>query len=119
MEDYTTHTKTFPDHTKVDVFKLTLILKDRVPEERSISQLKGIHQNKGFGFSLKRVETADTSIPIIVDESGFVIDGNHRVNKLLREGKTLVSVLVAKKADIDNARFTSQENLVKYGELSA
>jgi hypothetical protein len=118
MEPYTTHTKTFPDHTKVDVFKLTLILKDRSPETRSLSELKGVHQNKGFGYSTKRVETADTSLPVIIDDTGFVIDGNHRVNKLLAQGETQIKVLVATKEDIEKAKYTSEDDLVKYSDLA-
>lgn len=45
---------------------------------------------ESFIFQCKRVFNADTSIPIILDDSGAVADGFHRVCKAIIEGKRTI-----------------------------
>lgn len=43
-----------------------------------------------FLYHWKRVEKADLSYPIILDSSGYICDGWHRVAKAILQGKTTI-----------------------------
>ena len=43
-----------------------------------------------FLFHLKRVEKADLSYPVILDSSGYICDGWHRVAKAILQGRTTI-----------------------------
>lgn len=42
---------------------------------------------------MKRVQQADLDCPIILDESGFVMDGWHRIAKALLEGRETIKAV--------------------------
>ena len=42
---------------------------------------------------MKRVQQADLNCPIILDESGFVMDGWHRIAKALFEGRKTIKAV--------------------------
>lgn len=46
-----------------------------------------VSTTKNFVEHVKRVNDADLSCPIILDEEGYVMDGRHRVAKALLKGK--------------------------------
>lgn len=43
-----------------------------------------------FLYHFKRVEKADLSYPVILDDRGYVCDGWHRVAKAILEGRTAI-----------------------------
>lgn len=47
----------------------------------------------GFIFQMKRVQDADLSYPIILDDLGQIADGWHRVCKAILEGKTTIKAI--------------------------
>ncbi len=95
-----THTKTMPDGTQVDIFKLHEILKERECFTMPISDIKKPSKSRRSGFSKKRSYEADTSFSLIIDENRFLIDGRHRYFKLLERGEKNVKVVIANEADI-------------------
>lgn len=46
-----------------------------------------------FIFQMKRVQNADLSYPIILDDFGQIADGWHRVCKAILEGKTTIKAI--------------------------
>ncbi len=45
---------------------------------------------KEFCYHVKRVQKADMSHPIILDDEGYICDGWHRVAKAIIEGQTTI-----------------------------
>ena len=45
---------------------------------------------ESFLYHYKRVEAADLEYPIIIDSSGYICDGWHRVTKAILEGRTTI-----------------------------
>lgn len=43
-----------------------------------------------FVYEMKRVQNADLSFPIILDNEGFICDGWHRVAKAILEGRKII-----------------------------
>lgn len=53
----------------------------------------GVIQNMDcFVYHAVRVQNCDSSIPIIMRQDGFIVDGWHRVAKAILEGKEEISV---------------------------
>ncbi len=97
-----THTKTFQDGTTIDIFKLIENLESRAPINIGISLIKGPSRSKKSGFSSKRYEKADTQYPLIINEENLLIDGRHRLYKLIDQGNKTASVIIATKSDLEN-----------------
>lgn len=97
------HTKTMPDGSEIDVFKLHKLLIDSESFAMPLSDIQKPSKSKRTGFSKIRSEKADISFPIIIDEQKFIIDGRHRYFKLLDRGQTNIKVIVANKSDIKRA----------------
>lgn len=52
-----------------------------------------INTTIGFVDHVKRVNSADLSCPIILDDEGYVMDGRHRIAKaLMKEKKNILAV---------------------------
>lgn len=49
-----------------------------------------IESAKGLAEHMKRVLAVDTSMPVILDEDGFIMDGWHRVARALLDGKATI-----------------------------
>ena len=43
-----------------------------------------------FVYHWKRVEKADLEYPVIIDSTGYICDGWHRIAKAILEGKTTI-----------------------------
>lgn len=99
------HTKTLPDGRLVDVRKLWGVAEGRKPEKRSMKELKArkLSRSSRTGFSKKRYDKADTSIPPIVAKNGFVLDGRHRIAKQLDQGRTHAKVVRVSDDEIESA----------------
>ncbi len=117
MDANTTHTKTLPTGETIDVFKLLLILQGRKARTWDITKVKQPSASKKDGFSAKRQSNVDLDQPIIVDEQGYVIDGRHRLLKLIASGSTQVRVVIATTEDLADSAYTDAQDLVTYGEL--
>lgn len=97
------HTRTMPDGSVVDVFKLHKILKDRAPIKLPITDILKPNKSKRTGFSKKRSEHADIAFPLIIDRNNFLIDGRHRYFKLVDKQVTTIQAVVAEQKDIKKA----------------
>jgi len=58
----------------------------------AINMNHAICQNTLYSFlyHYKRVQKADLSYPVILDDKGYVCDGWHRIAKAILEGKTTI-----------------------------
>jgi hypothetical protein len=106
------------------VNRLVQLTKERTPIKIPVLDL--VQQNQdvvtsegNFGSNLlnpskkfaARVERANTEFPILVDETGWIIDGSHRLAKLHMNGETYANVHIISDDDLQNAVITSDEEL--------
>jgi len=96
------HTATLPTGDKIDIEKLYGVVNSREPTKIDITKFK-YPMSSQRGFSQKRLSDADTTFPVMFDESGHLVDGRHRVTKLKQEGKTEGLGHLLSKADIATA----------------
>jgi hypothetical protein len=89
----------------LDVHKLWDITKRRKPRPIPIEQINmnGVNRSRASGFSPKRYATVDTSFPIIQDYTGRLLDGRHRLFKLLDEGTNKILVHKLRQGDAERA----------------
>lgn len=104
------HTKTMPDGKLLDVEKLLVVIRRRKPHFRSVDRLHGYSRSKRTGFSKERYERADVKFPVIIDSTGLVLDGRHRLLKAKDAGIIEVPVIVATKEDIRKCLLTKFVN---------
>jgi hypothetical protein len=107
------HTATMPDGNKIDIEKLYSIVNTREPTNVDITKFK-YPMSKQRGFSEKRLKDADTSFPIMFDETGHLVDGRHRVTKLKQEGKTEGLGHLLKKEDLSSVIIKEGESTYDY-----
>jgi len=91
------------DGRTLDISKLILLLEGRKPVRIAFSSLRGISRSRRTGFSRKRLERVDTTVPGVVDEHHLLLDGRHRVVKLQAAGATSSLFWVASADDIVQA----------------
>lgn len=107
-----THTKTLPDGSKIDVLKLIELLKDREVEEVDLNSLDAPkNKERKTGFSEKRYREADISYPLIVDQNRSLLDGRHRYFKIRDGGGTFARVRTATPEDIEAVRMAKSAAL--------
>jgi len=96
------HTATLPNGHSIDINKLEKIVSENEVVNKNISDLKlnGANRSKSTGFGPKRYESADTKDPILVDVEGNVLNGRHRLFKLLDSGADQAGVIVVTEKDI-------------------
>jgi hypothetical protein len=107
-----THTDRLSDgtHRTLDVLKLIDRVKSRVPLSIDINNDVGVHQisrSRSSGFSRKRYDAADTSYPVLLD-GDRLIDGRHRLVKLLDRAVTTVLAHRLTPSDIATATLPSK-----------
>lgn len=99
--EYTaTHTATRGSDT-FDIHALIERLKNRPISQINLPE---ISRSRRHGFSQKRYDAADTSHPVIVDESGKLWDGRHRTAKAQDIGQETIGSVVASPQDIEAAK---------------
>jgi len=103
------HLATMSDGRLVDISKLVCLVECRQPERIRFSLLKGITRSRQTGFSKKRLELADTTIPGIVDQKNRILDGRHRVLKLQATGETSGLFWRVSSEDIQQAVIDGEE----------
>lgn len=74
-----------------------------------IKDLKGISRLANTGFSSKRYDACDTSIPGIVDKHNNLLDGRHRACKLWDNGYCTIPVKLATDEDIQQCIMQDRE----------
>jgi len=91
---------------RISVPDIWEIVKNRRPKEIEIEKVWGGTESSP-GFSEERLQSADTSYPLILDNytegEGFyggLVDGRHRKIKLLRQGKTKTKAIKLTKDEI-------------------
>lgn len=52
-----------------------------------------IESAKGLAEHMKRVLAVDTSMPVILDDEGYIMDGWHRVARALLDGESTISAV--------------------------
>lgn len=83
----TTHTHTDATGT-YDFSKLFELLNGRPSEPIDLASLGPMNRSPRTGFSHRRYAETDPSFPILVNQEGQLLDGRHRVSKLLDSGAT-------------------------------
>ena len=106
------------------VDRLVQLTKERTPTKIPVLDL--VQQNQDmmtleghFGSNLlnpskefaARVKRANTEFPILVHETGWIIDGSHRLAKLHMNGETYANVHIISDDDLQNAVISSDEEL--------
>lgn len=112
-----THTKTLTNGDKIDIFKLIQLLKNRPVVTKSIDELPIPNKSKKTGFSQKRLKVADISFPIIIDKDNNIIDGRHRLAKLVKQGEEKIKVIIATDFDLKSCAIVSGSKLTDYSEI--
>ncbi len=105
------HTATMPSGNKIDIEKLYGVVNTREPTKVNITKFK-YPTSERRGFSEKRLKDADTTFPIMFDETGHLIDGRHRVTKLKQEGKIEGLGHLLTKDDVELATIKEAERKV-------
>lgn len=78
-----THVKTVIDRNGlVDVYRLMQLVNGRPVEYEQMSEAPTISRSSRDGFSRKRYEEADPSVPVMLDETMDLVDGRHRLARL-------------------------------------
>lgn len=119
MKSYSTHTKTFHDGSRIDIYKLINLLKERESILYEISKIHGFNKSRKTGFSLKRFEHANLNYPIIINERGFLIDGRHRIIKAIESGQIYINALISTEEDLTNASFEGEAKLTEFKDLDS
>lgn len=117
MQKTSKHTTTLPNGNKIDIEKLYDIVNARQPTNTNIDKFK-FPTTKKNGFSAERLENADTSFPIMVDTTGHLVDGRHRVTKLRQEGKTNALAHILSKEDLDSVIVDKKASLYSVYKLA-
>lgn len=74
--------KVLPDGQMIDVDKLYATVEDRDVVRIPIKDLKGLgNRSRRDRFGPKRYEAADPTLPGLIDNSNYVVDGRHRIAK--------------------------------------
>lgn len=101
MGEHTHSSKVQGKLRTLDVVALIKLVRGRKVEKVSLEELDGVDRSKASGFSKKRLEEADTSYPLLVEEkTGELIDGRHRAVKLLDQGKKTAKAHLLSPRDI-------------------
>jgi len=81
-----TTTHTYSNATgSYDVLELQKLLENEPCEEVLIADIKGVSKSRRSGFSKHRLLKTDTTFPVILDFDNNLIDGRHRIIKLMAE----------------------------------
>jgi SNF2 family DNA or RNA helicase len=98
----TTHSHTHTQNgSTYDINQLNTLLSQRPIETVPLSQISGLNRSRRNGFSpVSRYPSADTKLPVILDEQGKLIDGQHRIARLSDTGSTAVTARRATLADM-------------------
>ncbi len=102
-DQYIEHSHTYTDKSGTyDVLKLIKAVKNRQTEKIDISSLIGMSYSKKDGFSPKtKLPFVDVSYPILIDNDNKIIDGRHRVAKLIKEKISHVQAIRITSKDLD------------------
>ena len=88
----------------IDVDKLYASVKDRDIVKIPIEDLKGLgNRSRRNRFGPKRYEAADPTLPGLIDNSNYVVDGRHRVAKNKDNSGTTGLFYVVTPSDIRKA----------------
>jgi len=96
-DTYSIENQTFEDGRKCwFVSRLFEKAKDLPVQEMPITALNTLHLRPtsntmaSFVNHVRKVNNADLSYPIILDDEGYVMDGRHRIAKALLDGKETI-----------------------------
>lgn len=81
------HTRTQPDGRMLNVHRLFDLVKGRTPSKVSLADLSPSRSERS-GFNPDKLRDADTSFPIMLDPDRNIVDGRHRVLKMMGAGQT-------------------------------
>lgn len=109
MKKMSRHIAIMSDGRILDISKLICVAQSREPERILFSEVKGISRSSRTGFSKRRLERTDTTIPGIVDQRNRILDGRHRVLKLQANGETSGLFWTVSSEEIMQAIIASEE----------
>ena len=96
--------KVLPSGQMIDVDKLYASVKDRDVVKIPIGDLKGLgNRSRRNRFGPKRYESADPTLPGLIDNSNYVVDGRHRVAKAIDNDGTDGLFYIVTPSDIRKA----------------
>lgn len=101
-----THTATFSHKITIDVDKLIELTKHHKVTKRSLIKLRAddLDRTRRSGFTHKRYMNTDITIPVLITDDNFVIDGRHRLCRLFDLGRRYVKVKVVSEKEIYQCR---------------
>lgn len=96
----------------LDVPKLNVLALKRPIVARPVADfVSQIDRSEGSGFSAERMAQADETKPVLVDQAGKLLDGRHRVAKLIDQGAQHVQCRVVTPLDIQKAELSAEMGL--------
>lgn len=99
----TTHTATRNGQT----YDISALLARLAARQTTRVPLPAISRSSRDGFSPQRYAAANVSFPIVLDETGRLWDGRHRVAKLQDAGESEVDAQIATQEDLDAVKQAS------------
>lgn len=107
MESHS-HTKTMPDGSTVDIFKLheLVLAAGLIAETRPTTKMASkCSRSRRSGFSKERYDAAQMSWPLMVRESDdLLMDGRHRLAKAIDRKLSYVYVVVVPDEMVEQAK---------------
>lgn len=98
-------TVTLPDGRVLDVLILQRIAShEHKKNSVRLSALIGISEHPDSGFSVTRLKATSLQYPIIISYSGLILDGRHRVLRLLQKRRKTAICVVLSEAHMCEAR---------------
>lgn len=104
-------TVTLPDGRILDV-NILIHLAGLKKQHRTllISALSGVSMDPSSGFSTLRLEATNLAYPIIITSKLLVLDGRHRILKLISEKRYVADCVQLNEKDIKMAEITMPKN---------
>jgi hypothetical protein len=108
------HTVTLVERYDINVDALINLAKYKQVVRKKLSTLEvdKLQRSKNSGFSKKRYEKTDIRYPVLIDQYNTVLDGRHRLCKLLDMGRKTVRCVVMSEHEIRRCR------IIQYGGKS-
>lgn len=102
-------TVTLPDGRMLDVSILQRIA-SHICKKHSVrlSALIGISEHPDSGFSFARLAATSLNYPIIISHTRLILDGRHRVLRLLQKGRKTAVCIVLSEIHMRKAQLSKQ-----------
>lgn len=102
-------TVTLPDGRMLDVLILQRIASHMCKKHSvRISALVGVSENPESGFSPARLASTSLKYPIIISHTRVILDGRHRVLRLLQKGRKTAMCVVLSENHMRKAQLSKQ-----------